>query len=314
MDNSNFLKDVLRGLTSSPKYLQSKYFYNKKGDELFQKIMNCEDYYLTRCEMEIFQTQSSQLAELLFNKHTAFDVVELGAGDATKSLYLLKNLTDKNINFTYFPVDISKNIIDSLHKELPKKLPELKVQGLHGEYFDMLAAAKKNSSKIKLVLFLGSNIGNIKLEDTISFFNSLRNNLSKGDLLLTGFDLKKNPYTILKAYNDGEGFTEAFNLNLLERINEELGADFNLNNFQHYPYYNPLTGSARSFLVSLKNQTVKIKNQSIHFIENELIDMEISQKYSPEEIYEFAQKSNFKPLHQFFDSKKWFVDTLWEAI
>jgi len=309
-----FLKDVLEGLQATPKYLQSKYFYNKKGDELFQKIMNCDDYYLTNCELEIFKNQSSEIASLFSSELIEFDIVELGAGDATKSQYLLKSLLDKKIDFNYFPVDISENVIDILDKDLPNKLPGLRMKGLKGEYFEMLAKAKKLSEKLKIVLFLGSNIGNIKPEETVNFLKSLRKNLSVNDLVLIGFDLKKNPNTILKAYNDSEGYTKAFNLNLLERINEEFGGNFNLSNFEHYPLYDPQTGSAKSFLISLKNQVVEIADKSILFSENEFIDMEISQKYSVDEINNFASQSGFKVKNHFFDSKKWFLDAVWQCV
>jgi len=164
-----FLQDVLKGLQSSPKYLQSKYFYDKKGDELFQKIMQCEEYYLTNCEMEIFSTQTSELADIIIDQHYNFDVVELGPGDAVKSIYLLKELVNKNAIATYFPVDISNNIIDLLQKKLPEQLPQLNIHGLNGEYLSMLKSAKKISDKIKLVLFLGSNIGNIAKENVDEF-------------------------------------------------------------------------------------------------------------------------------------------------
>src|ERR1700733_13620862 len=131
---NQFLADVLKGLRSTPKYLQSKYFYDKRGDELFQEIMRCNEYYLTGCEMEIFSTQTSQIADVIINQHRTFDVVELGPGDAVKSVYLLKDLVNKDAVDTYFPVDISNNIINLLHKKLPQELPKLNIHGLNGEY------------------------------------------------------------------------------------------------------------------------------------------------------------------------------------
>src|SRR5665647_853478 len=251
-----FLQDVLNELQSSPKYLQSKYFYDKKGDELFQKIMQCEEYYLTNCEMEIFSTQTAALADIIIDQHNNFDVVELGPGDAVKSLYLLKELVSKNAIDTYFPVDISNNIIDLLQKKIPEQLPELNIHGLNGEYLSMLTSAKKISDKIKLVLFLGSNIGNISKEDVNEFCRQIRSQLSIGDMLLIGIDLKKNPKQIRNAYDDSKGYTREFNLNLLTRINRELDGDFHVENFEHYATYDPITGACKSFLVSLKDQQV----------------------------------------------------------
>ena len=310
-----FLQDVLKGLQSSPKYLQSKYFYDKKGDELFQQIMQCEEYYLTNCEMEIFSTQTSELADIIIDQHYNFDVVELGPGDAVKSIYLLKELVNKNAIATYFPVDISNNIIDLLQKKLPEQLPQLNIHGLNGEYLSMLTSAKKISDKIKLVLFLGSNIGNVSKEDVNEFCRQLRNQLSAGDMVLIGIDLKKNPRQIRNAYDDSKGYTREFNLNLLKRINRELNGNFNIPDFEHYATYDPSTGACRSFLTSLKEQQVTIGNNgTFSFAKNETVFMEISQKYTIEETDEIANQSGFKPIAHFFDKNKWFTDVIWKCV
>jgi len=310
-----FLQDVLKGLQSSPKYLQSKYFYDKKGDELFQQIMQCEEYYLTNCEMEIFSTQTSELADIIIDQHYNFDVVELGPGDAVKSIYLLKELVNKNAIATYFPVDISNNIIDLLQKKLPEQLPQLNIHGLNGEYLSMLTSAKKISDKIKLVLFLGSNIGNVSKEDVNEFCRQLRNQLSAGDIVLIGIDLKKNPRQIRDAYDDSKGYTREFNLNLLTRINRELDGNFNIPDFEHYATYDPFTGACRSFLTSLKEQQVTIGNNgTFSFAKNETVFMEISQKYTIEETDEIAYQSGFKPIAHFFDKNKWFTDVIWKCV
>ena len=310
-----FLQDVLTGLRSEPKYLQSKYFYDKKGDELFQEIMNCDEYYLTNCELEIFSEQTIALADIIIGQHTNFDVVELGAGDAIKSIYLLKELVNKKAVATYFPVDISNHIIDLLHETLPEQVPHLNIHGLNGEYLDMLRSAKKISDKIKLVLFLGSNIGNISLQDVPFFCRELRSQLSPGDMVLIGIDLKKNPKQILAAYNDGNGYTRKFNLNLLQRINTELGGNFILGAFDHYATYDPQSGACKSYLVSLEEQEVNIGNNNIiTFTKDETIFMEISQKYSIEQTDEVAVSSGFIPVAHFFDKKKWFVDVIWSCL
>src|SRR6476661_788681 len=135
---SQFLEDVLQGLLAKQKYLQSKYFYDAAGDKLFQQIMHCEDYYPTRCELDIFKNQSIALANFFKEKLGAFDVIELGAGDALKSSYLLRELLDNQSEFTYMPIDISKNVIDLLESTLPKKLAGLRMKGLNGQYFEML--------------------------------------------------------------------------------------------------------------------------------------------------------------------------------
>lgn len=310
----HFLADVIRGLQSFPKYLNSKYFYDKKGDTLFQKIMASKEYYLTNCEKEIFSKQTAAIAEAVVNETDQLNIIEFGPGDATKSTYLLKELTRRKTISTYFPIDISEHIIHLLSKSLPKKLPYLSIHGLHGEYFEMLSETNKISTKRKLVLFLGANIGNFKMNEMPSFCNKLRASLSPGDMTLIGFDLKKNPRKILAAYNDGGGLTRKFNLNLLKRINKELSANFKLKNFEHYATYGPDDGACKSYLVSLKPQKVSIGEAVvIHFDKDETIFMEISQKYLESQISEIAQESGFVPLASFFDKKKYFVDVLWKC-
>jgi len=310
---SQFLEDVLKGLSAKEKYLQSKYFYDAKGDALFQQIMGCQEYYPTKCEMEIFTQKTSELVSVLTEQSTEFDIVELGAGDATKSFHLLKGLFDHQIKFTYYPVDISANVIEQLQKHLPQKLPHLQLHGLNGEYFNMLEKAKTLSDKIKVILFLGGNIGNVPLEKAGEFCKELRKHLLPGDFVVVGFDLNKNPATILAAYNDHNGFTRDFNLNLLLRINNELKGNFILQNFYHYPTYDPATGACKSYLVSTKEQQVEIADSSFHFAEGETIFMEIAQKYTTAQTDELATKTGFTPIHHFYDSKGWFLDAVWKC-
>ena len=311
---NDFFSDIWQGLNSSPKYLPSKYFYNTTGDAIFQEIMHCPEYYLTNCELEIFSEQSNMLAETIRSYFPHFDVVELGAGDGTKSVHLLEALLKQQNNFTYYPIDISENIINQLYKTLPGILPGIKVQGLNGDYFDMLEAVKDISHRNKVVLFLGSSIGNIPMEGTNDFFKSLKASLLPGDLLLTGFDLKKDAHIILPAYNDKAGITRRFNLNLLQRINDELDADFDLHAFEHTPQYNEETGACKSYLMSTKEQRVRIGEAGwIHFNTGEGVYMEISQKYTLAQIDHFAHGAGFTPVGNYYDSKKWFLDALWQC-
>ncbi len=312
---NQFYNDVINGLQSSPKKLQSKYFYDGEGDALFQQIMASPEYYLTDCEMEIFSQQTSSLSETFTDKYDEFDVIELGAGDATKSIFLLKQLVSCGINFTYFPVDISANIIHYLERELPQQIKNLQVKGLQGEYFEMVKKAAQISGKRKLILFLGSNIGNFSKPSAVSFLTALQECMLPGDLMLIGFDLKKNPAQILAAYNDAAGVTKAFNLNLLKRINKELGGDFDTSKFTHYPTYNPATGACESYLISTCRQTVTIADTEVFYFEkHEPIWMELSQKYSTTEINVLANQTGFVPVRNFFDSKEWFVDVVWQKM
>ncbi|PTT02144.1 L-histidine N(alpha)-methyltransferase [Pedobacter sp. HMWF019] len=308
-----FLKDVLQDLGETPKRLNSKYFYDHTGDGIFQQIMNCEEYYPTNCELEIFQHKTTELARVLKNGFDTFDLIEMGAGDATKSSYLLKEMLRKKFDFTYMPIDISADMIGHLEKQLPEEIPGLKVKGLNGEYFEMLTHASQISPKRKVILFLGGTIGNFETNAALDFCRELRSYLQKGDVLMIGFDLKKHPDVIRKAYNDAQGFTRAFNLNLLNRINRELGGNFVLEQFDHYPSYDPATGACRSYLISLAKQEVCIEGKVFTFEKDEYISMEISQKYSVEETESMAFNSGFKPVNHFFDSRHWFLDTVWQC-
>ncbi|HVI49075.1 MAG TPA: L-histidine N(alpha)-methyltransferase [Chitinophaga sp.] len=309
-----FSHDVIKGLSAPQKYLDSKYFYDAAGDVLFQQIMQCHEYYLTNCEMEILATQSAAIAAAFDKFAGEYDVVELGAGDATKSQHLLKQLLDNGKDYTYFPIDISSNVIRQLENNLPGILPGLQLKGLNGEYFEMLQQANDYTSKNKILLFMGSNIGNFTVTAARNFCQQLRSYMQPGDLLLAGFDLKKHPQVILSAYNDSAGITRAFNLNLLKRINRELHADFKLSAFEHFPVYDPATGACKSYLVSLENQVVHIDGKAFTFREHETLYMEISQKYTLEETEQLAAQSGFKPVACFMDSKKWFADCLWKCI
>ena len=308
-----FRQDVLNGLKSNPKKLDAKYFYDKTGDAYFQQIMDMPEYYLTDCELDIFKNQTADMAAMIQQSETPFDLIELGAGDARKSTFLLRHLAAQTADFTYMPIDISENILQILANNLKKELPEGSIIPLAGEYFDMLEKAYALSTNRKVVLFLGSNIGNMELDEAEQFCIQLRRKLSKGDIVLMGFDLKKNPHTILKAYNDPPGITAKFNLNILSRINNELGANFNLAKFEHYQTYDPVTGACRSFLISLTNQQVKLDETTFSFAEHEYIQVEVSQKFTTQDIQLLASRAGFQPLAVLNDTKGWFVDVIWQV-
>lgn len=315
MSLDQFASDVRDGLSSYPKRLSSKYFYDSRGDALFQQIMHLDEYYLTRAELEIFQTHKEALLELL-NHGSKFQLVELGAGDGLKTKVLLSHFQAARVDFTYCPVDISPNVLKLLEQNVRKEIPGIKMQPLAGDYFKVLSDLKlKNGSKT-VVFFLGSNIGNFLREPAIRFLGSIHDNLQKGDLLMIGFDLKKDPKRILRAYNDSAGVTRAFNMNLLERINRELQADFNTEMFDHNPIYDPMTGECRSYLISKQALEVHVGclGQTFSFKAWEPIFMEVSKKYDLEEISGLANATGFRVVENFFDQERLFADSVWEVI
>ncbi|HLW32951.1 MAG TPA: L-histidine N(alpha)-methyltransferase [Aequorivita sp.] len=306
--DSNFKKEVFEGLSTYPKYLSSKYFYDKKGDKLFQQIMAMPEYYLTDAEYEILSLHTAVIAEYFRGQGKGFDFIELGAGDGKKTKVLLKYLLENDFHFIYKPIDISQNAIDNLSKKLSKEMPRLKVDAERGEYFEVLKRLKDHNSRKKVIVLLGSNIGNLQHPSAIDFLTKLKDSLGKYDLLFIGFDQKKNPQTILDAYNDAAGITAAFNKNLLLRINNELGGNFSIEKFKHWEAYNPETGTAKSFLVATETMQVRIEelNLSVNFDEWETIHTEISQKYDDRTVAWLAKEAGLEIETSFSDSKGYF--------
>ncbi len=313
---NTFADDVARGLSGNPKFLSSKYFYDDEGSRLFQEIMKLPEYYLTRAETEIFRTQTQAIFEAFAEGSTAFDLIELGAGDGTKTALLVDYLLAQRADFKYVPIDISSEALNFLTHKFNAQFPDLSIQPEQGDYFRTLETFKSKTDKRKIILFLGSNIGNFSHEQAADFFKSLRVVMNSNDLLFIGFDLQKDPLTILAAYDDAGKVTAAFNTNLLTRINRELGADFSPNDFSHYATYHPIDGAARSFLISRKPQTVFIEalNMRFEFAAWEPIFMEISQKYSLPMIENLAQASGFAVAKYFTDDQNFYTDSLWKPV
>jgi len=311
----NFANDVLNGLSTKSKFLSSKYFYDEKGDKLFQRIMELDEYYLTSCEYEILENNKGYLLDKFQNFDSSFHLVEFGAGDGFKTKILLGHFLEAKANFRYVPIDISYHALNNLMSDLGNSYPDLIGGGIHADYFQGLRSLNGKMSR-KIILFLGSNIGNFRHDQARKFLKKMRDNVRDNDLVLIGFDLKKEPGVIRKAYNDSEGVTGEFNLNLLRRINAELGGQFVVDNFEHKPEYNHENGEARSYLVSRVDQTVCVEKlgKEFTFKADEKIFMEISQKYDPEDINELASLSGFKIVTNLYDKRKYFVDSLWEPV
>jgi len=310
---SQFAADVLAGLSSTPKQLSSKYFYDDEGTRLFQEIMKLPEYYLTGCELEIFEKQSDEIFKAFANGSNAFDLIELGAGDGTKTAVLVSHFLKRYADISYMPIDISEEALDALTAKFSAEFPALRMEAKRGDYFNILGSLKNGGGRRKVLLFLGSNIGNFTRDQSVKFFRDLREVMNPKDLLFIGFDLQKDPHVIAAAYDDARGVTAEFNLNLLKRINRELGGNFDIDNWTHYANYRPNEGSARSFLISREKQEVSIAavNRTFEFDQWEAVFMEISQKYNLTMIEGLAASSGFDIKQNFFDGRNYYCDSLW---
>lgn len=302
-----FGEEVYSGLTSPQKYLSSAYFYDETGDTLFQKIMELPEYYLTGSEFEILNTHKKEIAEL-FSGPAGFDLFELGAGDAKKTKILLQQFLDTGLDFVYHPIDISGHALRDLSEKLEKEFPKLKISPLQGTYFGVLEQLGTFRNRKKVILFLGSNIGNLSPDTAVSLLQRIRAGMEREDLLFIGFDQKKDPAVILEAYNDSQGVTAAFNINILARINRELGGNFDVEGFRHWALYNPQSGEARSYLISQRDQEVEIKalDLKLKFRKWESIHTEISRKFDDAGIAEMAEDSGLKISGSFWDNRGFF--------
>ncbi len=304
------LQEVLKGLKATEKYISSKFFYDDSGSKIFQEIMEMPEYYLTNSEHEILATQALEIIRD-FDFNQEFNIVELGAGDGSKTYELLKSVLESNKKVTYVPIDISGEAMDQLMNHLNTALPELKITPKVGDYFQVLEGRLDVESNPSVLLFLGSNIGNYSSEKAIALLRLFASNMRQGDCLLLGADLRKNPNTIRNAYFDPHGITRRFNLNLLTRLNVELEANFMLDKFDFYCEYNPINGEVRSYLVSLEAQQVRIAGTLIEFGKHELIWTELSKKYTLPELEAMAGIVGLQVKQHFIDSKGYFTTSLW---
>ena len=304
--NNLFLQDIDKGLSAVQKQIPSVYFYDKKGSELFEQICTLDEYYQTRTETKILKKYSTHIA----NSCTPdTDIIELGSGSSTKTKILLEAFLKKNGNATYYPIDISAKFLLESSKQLSNSLNKLNIKPIAGRYKNGLEYIfNLNPHTPKLVIWLGSSIGNLSRHDSVIFLQSIYSIFNTGDKLLIGMDLKKDIKVLLEAYNDNKGITAAFNKNLLLRINTELGGEFDLNLFEHRAIYNKIEGRIEMHLISKVNQNIFIKalDKSFHFEKQEYIHTENSYKYNLKEIDEMSKKAGFKFEYHRLDNKKLF--------
>lgn len=308
-----FKMDILHGFNQCPKRINSKYFYDAQGSELFNRITHHQDYYLTNCELEILEKYKSKIANIAQDK--PINLIELGPGEGIKTELLIDTFLQKRLEFTYIPIDVSSQFLETMVTKLDKHQPAIHLLPLHGDYFNGLKWVNLDSNLSNLVLFLGSSIGNYSLPQAHQFLCHLRENLHPHDYVLIGFDLRKNIEVLMRAYNDSDGITREFNLNLLRRINRELQGNFNLEKFNHFPVYNATLGTMESYLISVEPQIVSIDalQQKFQFEMAEPIHVEYSYKYLLTQVNMLATNAGFHIVENYLDSHQYFVDSLWQV-
>lgn len=307
--------DIFIGISSTPKKISSWYFYDKHGSRLFKAITQLKEYYLTKTETEIFECHAHSMVKSLTQNYGRFiNIVELGAGDGIKTKILLRQLQSENKDFLFSPIDISGEALSMLEKNIQTEFPELNINKMEGDYFQQLEAIERLNHGPKVILFLGSSIGNYLNDEAVEFLSKLKSVMGPDDRLMIGFDMVKDAEVILNAYNDSSGITRDFNLNLLTRMNKEFGADFNVDNFQHCAVYDPVKQAALSYLVSTKRQEVffSATNEIVSFNAWETIHTETSLKYTKNTITDMATKAGFKVKECYTDKKAYFSNVIFE--
>ena len=299
--SSDFLSEVIAGLSSQPRTLPYKYFYDTTGAALFQKICELPEYYLTSAELQILQRYSSEIAAEL---GTGIELIGLGTGAGTKTRILLDKL---QAPIAYIPVDISKEQLKRSTALFRKIFPGLEVLPVAADYLEPLELPSPSHKPIrKVVYFPGSTIGNFEPEAAMEFLRRIANYCGPGGGLLIGADLQKGREVLEHAYNDDAGVTAQFNLNLLARANRELGANFDLKQWRHQAIYNPTQGRIEIYVVSEVDQTVRIQDRQFDFRAGEKITTEYSYKHTPEGFIELARNAGFGFVRMWTDDARLF--------
>jgi len=285
--------------------LPCRFFYDAEGSRLFEEICELPEYYLTRAEAEILARSADEIADLYHHRPS---LVELGSGSSVKTRILIEAFLARHGGLRYVPVDISRSILEESALALLDDYPSLEILAIAAEYGEGLHRMRSEKASNKLVLWLGSSIGNFTREGAVRFLSSLCAELSADDNILVGVDLRKQPQVIEAAYNDSEGVTEQFNKNILARINRELSANFDLDAFDHRATYEPTQGRVEIHLMSNRAQRIRIEDLDldIHFAKNEIIHTENSYKYSLDEISTLAADAGMRVKRQWFDEQETF--------
>ncbi len=303
-----FAEEISSSLNEDSKFINPKFFYDKKGSDLFEKICSLPEYYPTRTEISILKKLQPELLSYIDEN---FRLVELGSGTSVKTRLILDILTQLQNTIDYFPIDISEILTES-SEQLLKDYDGLHITGIIDTYEGGLEFLKNFDDKKNLIIFLGSSFGNFSPNDGYEFLQKINSTMKSGDLFLIGLDLVKDKQILESAYDDSQGVTAEFNLNILSRINDELDADFNLKNFSHYAIYNEKEQRIEMYLKSLVNQSVIVSKSDLllNLEKDELILTEHSHKYTLSQIHELLDSAKFEIKRTWLDDKKHFSLTL----
>ncbi|MBI4512181.1 MAG: L-histidine N(alpha)-methyltransferase [Deltaproteobacteria bacterium] len=308
-DHDALRKDVRHGLLATPKRLPFRWFYDEEGSRLFDEICTLPEYYLPRAEREILEAHADELAGVFPSGPT---VVELGSGTAVKTRIVLEAILRRHGSAHYVPVDIAGSVLVESSRSLRSAYPSLGVTALHGDYDDALAEWSHFPGAPRLVLWLGSNIGNFEREEATDFLGKLRERLKPGDRVLVGIDLIKDRAVLEAAYNDSRGVTARFNKNMIVRMMRELGAEFDLSGFSHRAFFNEATGCIEMHLLCDRPQRVDVRalGLQVDFSAGESIHTESSHKYSREEIEALATSAGLAVEHVWTDREGLLADVV----
>ena len=304
VESSEIADDVLHGLTCNPKSLPPRLFYDARGSQLFEQITELPEYYLTRTERKIFAEQGD---DIIAQAGQGLTLIELGAGTAAKTAILIDKLLKRQLSATFYAIDVSHAALQIAQDNLEYQFPRLTFKPLVGDHSSGIEKLAAISGR-KLVLYIGSSIGNYEPEEAVALLRKVRANLRPGDALLLGTDLVKPAPLLYLAYNDAAGVTAAFNRNVLQRINRELSANFAADNFRHIAEWNPAASRVEMYLESLSDQVVRIADLGlkVRFVEGERIHTENSYKFTLEMAERVLTNSGFVRERTWKDAQNWF--------
>ena len=296
--------DVIKGLTQTPKSLPARYFYDDYGSMLFEQICELPEYYLTRTETAILQQYASAIAQIT----GTCELVELGSGSSTKTRILLDAYNCLGDPLRYIPIDVSAGILESSARLLLRDYPLLQVQALVSTYELALKQLEPSQLGSRVICFIGSSLGNLNPQECQVFFSQITAALAPGEYFLLGVDLHKSKDLLEAAYNDSQGVTAAFNLNMLKHLNQRFDGNFDLNQFEHQAFYNEAQRQIEMHLRSMRPQTVELSalNLTIELDLDETILTEISRKFDLNELKKDLQTQGLKTLNIWMDDNKWF--------